>query len=491
MEFYNLLNLPFDATPDEIRTAYFNAARKFHPDATNGSADGKVFIGIQNAYEVLSDPKKRKAYDLTVPKKAREKSAVDIEAIYSRKYLFQTDDPQLLYVVLNISTTNAFEPENRSPIHLCVILDRSTSMRGTRMDMVQSNLHKLIRWLNPNDVISMVAFSDRAEVILKPTACKNINSIEASLYGVQTSGATEIYQGLELGFDLFKRFAGNGTHAKHLLLVTDGHTYGDEERCYQLAERANLEGIVINAIGIGDEWNDKFLDRLSGMSGGNTVFIRDDQDLKKYIEHKLRSLQVNFARKSEIHLELPDNVELKYAFRNQPDVYPLEINLPIQIGPVEYNRKTSVIFEFNIKEISMAANPWKIASGKIFLDITDKLIPLERYYFHLELPLSKQWINYAVPVEVMAAMSKISLYRLQEKAKGKVNEGDIEGATRYLRYLATRLTSQGDGRLAVLALSEAEHLEKYGNYSRDGEKVIKYGTRSLFMLPGPEIADYD
>lgn len=491
MEFYNLLNLPFDATPDEIRAAYFNAARKFHPDATNGSADGKVFIGFQNAYEVLSDPKKRKAYDLTIPKKAKEKSPVTIEAIYSRKSLLQTDTPQLLYVVLNVSTTGTFEPHGRAPIHLCIILDRSTSMRGNRMDMVQSNLHKLIHWMNPNDVISMVAFSDRAEVIVEPTECKNANSIEASLYGIQTSGATEIYQGLELGFDLFKRIAGRSTHAKHLLLVTDGHTYGDEERCYQLAERANLEGIVINAIGIGDEWNDKFLDRLSGMSGGNTVFIREDQDLKKYIEHKLESFHVNFARKSEIQLELPDNVELKYAFRNQPDVCPLEISLPIQIGPVEYNRKTSVILEFNIKGLSKATNPWNIASGRILLDISDKLIPLERYYFQLELPSSEQLINHPVPAEVMRAMSKISLYRLQEKAKEKFHEGDIEGATRHLKYLATRLISQGDSRLAGMALSEVEHLEKYGDYSKDGEKIIKYGTRSLFMLPGPEIADYD
>lgn len=491
MEFYNLLNLPFDATPDEIRTAYFNAARKFHPDSTKGSADGKVFIGLQNAYEVLTDPKKRKAYDLTIPKKARVKSPVTIEAIYSRKSLLQTDTPQLLYVLLNVSTPSTFEPQSRAPIHLCIILDRSTSMRGDRMYMVQSNLHKLIHWMKPDDVISMVGFSDRAEVVIEPTECKNANSIVASLGGIQTSGATEIFQGLELGFDLFKRFAGRSTHAKHLLLITDGHTYGDEERCYQLSKRANLEGIVINAIGIGDEWNDKFLDRLSGMSGGNTVFIREEQDLKNYIEHKLLSLNVNFARKSEIQFELPDNVELKYAFRNQPDVCPLEINPPIQIGPVEYNKKTSVMLEFNIKGLEKVTNPWNIASGKILLDISDKPIPLERHFFQLELPMSKEWINNPVPAEVMRAMSKISLYRLQEKAKEKVSEGDVEGATRHLKYLATRLISQGDSKLAGTALSEVEHLEKYGNYSKDGEKIIKYGTRSLFMLPGPEIKDHD
>ena len=491
MEYYNLLNLPFDATSDEIRAAYFEAARKYHPDAANGMANGNLFISIQNAYDVLSNDKRRHAYDQTIPSQAKEKFPLEVETSYSRKTIFQTSDPQLLYVILSIGSAQKVKPAERMPAHVCLIIDRSISMRGTRMEMVIKNLKQLIQWLQPDDVISAVAFSDRAEIILDPVECRHASLIDAKLYELRTAGATEIYQGLELGYDLFKGFAGKSSLSKHLLLVTDGHTYGDEEKCVQLAESAASEGVIFNAIGIGDEWNDTFLDRLSSVSGGSTHFIKNELDLRRFVESKTRSLGEVFARKAEIHLDLPEYVELKYAFRIQPDVAPLHLQLPIQIGTVEYNRKTSVIFEFNIVNASKAQTPGKIGDGKILLEIPGKRIPVERSFIHLELPSSSRWINEPVPTEVMQAMSKISLYRLQEKAREKAMSGDIDGATRHLNFLATRLFSQGENKLAGMALSEAEHLQKYGNFSKDGDKIIKYGTRSLFLLPGPEVADND
>lgn len=491
MEYYNLLNLSFDATPEEIRAAYFDAARKYHPDASDDMVDGKLFMSIQEAYEVLSNVKRRKAYDETIPAESRENSGISIETLYSRSALLNDDSPQLLYVLLNIRSTKIIDPQDRTPVHLCVVLDRSTSMSGERMDMVRKNLAHLIHWMKPTDVISVVAFSDRAEVIIEPTECQDSIQIVAKLNGLHTSGATEIYQGLELGFDLFKRFGEKDNYLRHLILMTDGHTYGDEDACYQMAKRANIEGIIFNAVGIGDEWNDAFLDRLASLGGGNAVFIRNDQDLKHFVERKIQSLGAYLAQKAEIQLELAKNARLKYVFRSQPDVSPLDVNFPIQIGAVEYNGNTSVIFEFEVSELGKPGQFAQVAQGRIFLVIPSKTIPVERYFISFELPLSSTLGKEPVPPALMEAMSKISLYRLQEKAKQEVNEGKIDNATRHLKFLATRLMSQGDLKLAGQALSEAEHLQKYGNYSKDGDKIIKYGTRSLLMLPGPELNDHD
>lgn len=491
MDYYNLLNLPFDATPEEVRDAYFDAARKYHPDASNGMEDGKLFMSIQKAYEVLSDTRRRSAYDESIPARVKETTGITLQTLYSRGQLLASNNPQLLYVLLKIDSTKITNPQERPPIHLCLIIDRSTSMGGERMDMVRKNLGQLINWLKPTDVISVVAFSDRAEVIIESAAVKDTAQITARLNGLQPGGATEIYQGLQLGYDLFKRFSGKSNPSKHLLLVTDGHTYGDEEKCYQLAARANADGVIFNALGIGDEWNDRFLDRLAGLTGGNAVFIRDEKDLRHFIERKIKSLSANLARKAELRLEFPENVKVKYAFRNQPDVSPLDINFPMQIGAVEYNGITSVIFEFEIDGLSKTLETALLADGKLLLEIPSKPIPQERYFIKFELPLTTKWVKEPVPSEVLNAMSRISLYRLQEKAKEEVSEGKIDSATQHLKYLATRLMSQGDRKLAGQALSEAEHLQKYGNYSKDGDKIIKYGTRSLLMLPGPELKEND
>src|SRR5574340_1412777 len=95
MEYYNLLNLPYDADPEEIRAAYFQAAKKYHPDASGAMEDGKVFMSIQQAYEVLSDKGRRKAYDDTLPAEVKKNSGIYIETLYSRNALLKTDSSSI------------------------------------------------------------------------------------------------------------------------------------------------------------------------------------------------------------------------------------------------------------------------------------------------------------------------------------------------------------------------------------------------------------
>lgn len=64
MDYYNILNIDKKATQDEIKRAYRKLAIKYHPDKNQGNKDAEEkFKEISEAYEVLSDPKKREEYD--------------------------------------------------------------------------------------------------------------------------------------------------------------------------------------------------------------------------------------------------------------------------------------------------------------------------------------------------------------------------------------------------------------------------------------------
>lgn len=63
--YYDVLGIKRDATPEEIKNAYRNLAKKYHPDSTGGKEHEEAkekFQEIQEAYEVLSDPEKRRLY---------------------------------------------------------------------------------------------------------------------------------------------------------------------------------------------------------------------------------------------------------------------------------------------------------------------------------------------------------------------------------------------------------------------------------------------
>lgn len=62
-DFYQVLGVKKDATEDDIRDAYRKLARKLHPDVNKAHDAAAKFAELQEAYDVLSDPQKRKAYD--------------------------------------------------------------------------------------------------------------------------------------------------------------------------------------------------------------------------------------------------------------------------------------------------------------------------------------------------------------------------------------------------------------------------------------------
>lgn len=79
---YQTLGVPQDATADDIRRAFRALAKKHHPD-TGPAGSSAAFAAIAEAYETLSDPTARRAYDESLASAAADESARDTRAHYS------------------------------------------------------------------------------------------------------------------------------------------------------------------------------------------------------------------------------------------------------------------------------------------------------------------------------------------------------------------------------------------------------------------------
>jgi len=481
-DYYGLLGLNREATPEEIRNAYFEAARRFHPDANPDPLAKEQFLRVQQAYEILIHPQRRAVYDTSLPEIVRPE--IEVAIYYSRPAIPRLKEDQLIYVLLELRCTAVLDPKQIPPLHLVISVDRSTSMQGERMDMVKANLLQLLRQLRPQDVFSVVIFGDRAEVLIPPTEVSRLGAMVDQISMIRTGGGTEMYQGLQMAAEQVIQWGG-GEAASHLILITDGHTYGDEDACYALAEQLARERVVLSALGIGSEWNDAFLDRLTGITGGNTFFASAAQDLYRLLDQRLRGANAVYARGMTLEMIWDAEVKPRQIFRLQPDVGPLPIGPSIRLGNLGFGKNMSLLFEFSVSGLE-EQQQIRLANGRIDMRVMTPKLENPQLRIDFRRPVMDEFEQDLPPGAILDAMARLTLYRMQEKARQDVASGDIINATRRLQQMATHLLSQGNHDLARTVLKEAEHLQQSHHFSKDGDKRIKYGTRALLLPAGME-----
>jgi Ca-activated chloride channel homolog len=472
-DLYASLGLGRTATPEQLRQAYRAAARRFHPDTNRDPQAADEFKLVAQAYEILNDAAKRAEYDVLAQ---GQQPFLNVKMTSSRARLLRLPDPQIVYALIEISAQSGATPLE-PPLNLCLVIDQSTSMQGQRLDQVKSAAHKIVESLSEQDVFSVVTFSDRAEVVLPAQHCLNKSAIISKLTTIHAGGGTEILHGLLYGLMEIQRNL-SPSMLNHLILLTDGRTYGDEDDCLLLAKLAEAEGIIITGLGIGDEWNDAFIDQLVSSTGGHSEYISSPAVVSKVLTEQVRVLSDSLGRIS-LQVICDPGIQLKSVFRVSPEAQPIttDYSAPITIGKLEVDGSISLLLEFVVSTNSDSAR--SVARLRVNGDILSQKSLGQIPALDFQLAQIDQPDSTPPPLSIVGALDKLTLYRLQERAWADAEEGNIVKATQRLQTLASRLLATGEKDLANIALSEANRLNQTHQISAENRKRIKYGTRAL------------
>lgn len=489
-DFYAVLGVFRDATQEEIKHAYLEAAQRLHPDKNVAAGETELFLEIQQAYEVLSNPKRRNQYDATLPPELidEDNRLIKHEIHFSRPNLVQLGEDQLIYVLIEAGPREEkTEQVSAPPLNICLVLDRSTSMQGEKMDILKATAIQLMRSLRPQDVLSIVAFSDRAEVVVPASISLDKKKQEGRIQMMQPSGGTEIYHGLEAGLREIRRTL-DPSRVNHIILLTDGNTYGDEQACLQLAEEAAAYNIGITGMGIGHEWNDIFLDALASKTGGSSAYISNPKDIERLLVDKFKALVSTYADEVLLEFKEQENIRINYAFRLQPEGGNISIQNPMRFGPILRDTPLHVLLEIVVGSESLQGSEVVLLNGALKTSVNGNPLPVPPIRIHLKREVRQNPSADPPPTRILSALSRLTLYRMQERAQNAVEAGQIDIAVRHLQNLATHLLSQGEHSLAKTALFEADNLERMHAFSASGSKDIKYRTRALLLSGGKEKA---
>ncbi|WP_333650325.1 vWA domain-containing protein [Candidatus Binatus sp.] len=361
---------------------------------------------------------------------------LNFEALASSEHVLSSAENFVLYVLLEAVARGA-GGGGRVPLNLGVVIDRSGSMYDERrLEFVVEAVKFLADNLSADDKVSIVAFADKAKVIITPEAARDKSAIKRAIDDIdllEIGGGTQMALGMRAAIDEVKKNL-SPDRLNRVLVLTDGQTY-EETACIDLVEK-NREQISFSTMGVGVEFNEKLLQRVSQDSNGKYHFIGDPAEIPNIFEDELQGLRSVSLRNGRIEVTLSQGVQVREAFRASPEIYMLgtplvgeDRKIGYEIGDLQAGVPGSVL-------LTLVLPPRKPGQVRILQST-----------FHYEVPGGAEstvacdlTVDYTLDRtltskrngRVMNLVDQVSIAKLQAKAEEELKAGNVDRATRLL-----------------------------------------------------------
>jgi len=161
-----------------------------------------------------------------------------------------------------------FEKERENPsLGLLLVIDRSGSMSGIKMEMAKEAAKAAVELLSPKDFTGVVAFDNEAFWAVDLQSAADITGIQQKIGTIEAGGGTNIAAGLE---PAYAQLSQSPAKIKHVILLTDGvSTPGPfQELTTQMAN----ERITVSTVAVGSDSDTRLLQQIAEWGNGRYYF---------------------------------------------------------------------------------------------------------------------------------------------------------------------------------------------------------------------------
>lgn len=408
---------------------------------------------------------------------------VTLRTTLARPQLAVTNTPQVAYLLLDIQPA-ATMSQLRMPVSVVFVLDRSGSMKGDKIDRVRRATALAVDALDQQDVLSVVIFDHRVEVLIPATHVTNKRVLQDAITRIRDAGGTKIAPGVERGLRELQAVGQGGI--RRMILLTDGQTEQENE-CLLRADDAGRAGVPITALGVGRDWNEDLLIDMANRSGGTADYIDQPDKIVDYFQNTVQRAQNTAVQNASLTLRLVQGVTPRAVWQVIPLISNLgyrpvsdrDVNVPV--GELETGSGRTLLIELLVD--SRPVGQYRIGQAEVSYDVPALGIQGERARTDVMLTFTADPALAAqVNPPVMNIVEKVSAFKLQTRALQDLQSGDVSGATQKLQSAVTRLLNQGELDLAQTMQQEVDNLQQTGQISSEGQKTMKFGTRKTVRL---------
>jgi Ca-activated chloride channel family protein len=219
--------------------------------------------------------------------------------------------PQEVVVKIDLSAIADRQKHRRTPLNLAVVLDKSGSMTGAKLEKAKQAALQLVDRLTSKDVFSLVVYSDEARVLVPAQKVEDREALKEKIAGIEAGGSTALYAGVKTGARQIQEYF-SGKRINRVILLSDGlanvgpSSTSDLRRLgHELAE----SGVSVTTIGVGDDYNEDLMAGLAEASDANYYYVQDTERLPEIFAKELGEMLTVAAREIRIEITCPDGVQ--------------------------------------------------------------------------------------------------------------------------------------------------------------------------------------
>lgn len=367
------------------------------------------------------------------------------------------------YLLAEVEAPTLSRPQaERPPLHVALVIDRSGSMGGERLESAKRAATAVAKRLRPEDRFSVVCFDDVVDVVLESERMSERGAEVASarIAEIESRGTTNLSDGWLAGAECLAGSMKDGNALQcRVIVLSDGKANRGIVDPRQLAAHAaelRQRGIVTSAVGIGEGYSTRQLEAIAEHGGGILHDAEFADEIAEMVMGELEETLETFADELIVELEAPAGVRVEcwsgFDLRQSMGRY------ECSLGALPSSRKRSVLFctqvprgrEGELLPFSASAR-WR-SPGETEFSETESVTLALRYVSGPENSAQER------EVELSLQVARIWQARLMRAASDLNRERDYEGVRRLIG-------------------AELQHFERFCKDLPGGRKLVRDSSR--------------
>lgn len=395
---------------------------------------------------------------------------------------------QKIYLMARVISGAAVNQHKRRPLNLSLVIDKSGSMAGDKIDYTRQAAQFMVQNLGVSDTLSIVLYNDTVETLLMPEKVQRKDIISQKIGEIKPSGTTNLSSGWLEGCKLVAQNLDTPS-LNRVILMSDGlanRGVTDKTQLVTMAQQKFGEGVSTTTMGLGTDFNEDLLMEMASAGGGAFYFIESPEVTPQIFQEELQGL-LNVVGQNLVIGILPAN---GVQVAGQLNAYAMKFDggyTTFRLGDVFADEIKAIVIELTLSPMSEGV--YQIANLRFEYD---ELRENNTTQHHLvELPVQVRVSDHpnAMVVRNPTVNQNVLLLQAANARKAAVqlaDKGAFSEASQILRNAAILIDTQNDNNPKLLEernalLQQATHLEK-GESGYDVYDRKTMSTQSFYTM---------